>query len=103
MTPHIVWTSHCFYDVYKIIPLPSPVHGIIAMSQNAMFYIKEHGSALCQLVNVCSSDSGELEILKKEGNTPIVDSTSLELNLGRCTVDSHQCRSNICTNWSRFS
>jgi len=85
VTPHIIWTSKSFYDVYQLVPLPAPIHGIVCVSTNALFYIKEHGSSLCQVVNGNAEETGELDQIRDMNTVPIVDASDLQLSLNQCS------------------
>eukprot|EP00931_Biecheleriopsis_adriatica_P056191 TRINITY_DN33294_c0_g1_i1.p1 TRINITY_DN33294_c0_g1~~TRINITY_DN33294_c0_g1_i1.p1 ORF type:complete len:1418 (-),score=316.41 TRINITY_DN33294_c0_g1_i1:148-4401(-) len=49
---HLVWASHGLpHDLFKLVPLPPPISGVLAVSKNSVTYLKEHGSSFCQALN----------------------------------------------------
>lgn len=50
---HLIWASHGLEDdIFRIVPLPPPTSGVLAISQNAVTYLKEHGSSFTQALNL---------------------------------------------------
>lgn len=83
-SPHLIWAAHHLpHDIFRVVPLLLPVGGMLALSGNAVIYMKEHGASFCQSLNPCSALGGELERLK---GTSVKDESKLEILLAGCEV-----------------
>lgn len=82
-TPHLVWATHNLpHDLFKLIALKPPVHGVLALSKNAAIYLKEHGPAFCQTLNLSTTLGDEYSKL----GMLVKDETRLAISLAGCAV-----------------
>lgn len=81
--PHLVWSTHNLpHSIFRIIPLRYPVSGMLVLSNNAVLYMKEHGTSLCQKLNAFTSVGKEFANLEM----PIKDDTALNVCLTGCSA-----------------
>lgn len=82
--PHLIWASHRLpHDIFRVMPLPLPIGGMLALCSNAVIYMKEHGTSFGQALNPCA-DLGD-ELAKMKG-VEIKDEKSLEIQLTGCSA-----------------
>lgn len=81
--PHVVWTSHHLpHDLWQLVPLRPPVVGMLALGNNAVLYVKEHGSMFCQTLNASVSLGQEYS----RSSMVVKDETKLQISLMSCAV-----------------
>ncbi|CAE7738586.1 paa-3, partial [Symbiodinium pilosum] len=70
-------------DVFRIVPLPLPTGGVLAISQNSVTYLKEHGSSFTQALNLAGMPVDPEE----EGRTTAIrNETKLDILLANCSA-----------------
>lgn len=81
--PHLIWAAHRLpHDVFRVLPLMAPVGGMLALSNNAVVYIKEHGPSFCQTLNAAAGEGDEFTV---EG-LPLKDESKLGILLSGCAA-----------------
>ncbi|CAJ1383954.1 unnamed protein product [Effrenium voratum] len=75
---HLIWASHGLpEDAFRIVPLPPPTSGVLAISPNSVTYLKEHGACFCQALNNGYS--------RRDGDK-VRDESKLDILLADCTA-----------------
>lgn len=82
-TPHLIWATHGLpHDVFRVVPLSLPVGGMLALSNNAVIYMKEHGGSFCQLLNGFANLGVEFSHLPMG----VKDESKLGIQLSGCSI-----------------
>ncbi|CAK0794971.1 unnamed protein product [Prorocentrum cordatum] len=80
---HVVWAIRGLpHDLFQVIPLQVPLGGLLALANNAVFYVKEHGISFCQTLNKNTTLGGEFS----RKDMQVKDETALGIVLSGCSA-----------------
>eukprot|EP00930_Biecheleria_cincta_P027399 TRINITY_DN19257_c0_g1_i1.p1 TRINITY_DN19257_c0_g1~~TRINITY_DN19257_c0_g1_i1.p1 ORF type:complete len:1549 (-),score=302.72 TRINITY_DN19257_c0_g1_i1:13-4632(-) len=84
-TRHIVWASQGLsHDLFRLVPLPQPTAGVLAVANNSVTYLKEHGVSFCQALNAGGLETDQLGDMPAHGK--VRDESKLDILLTSCSA-----------------